>query len=107
MEEIFISRVAFGLIAFLILAYNIKQFMRMTRYEGTDYRVYLITLHDSDMEVVNKYVAIQDLIQHMFSTQHAWVPPTSERGSRYKYSKALYTIPTSIGNTIIKDKTDI
>jgi hypothetical protein len=26
------------------------------------------------MEVVNKYVAIQELMKHMFSTQHAWVP---------------------------------
>ena len=41
---------------------------------------------------------ISQIAKHMFSTQHAWVPPTSETGSRYKYGKALYTLPTSIGN---------
>jgi hypothetical protein len=39
-------------------AYNINQFKPMSRYEKTEYHSYIITLH-SDMEVVNKYVAIQ------------------------------------------------
>ena len=56
----------------------------MTKDEEADYHGYLITLHDSDMEEVNKYVAIQDLIKHMFITQHAWVPPISKTGSQYK-----------------------
>jgi len=71
-------------------AYNITQFKPMSRYEEADYHTYLITLH-SDMEVVNKYVAIKDLIQHMLSMQHAWVPPARDTiGSRYMYSTTLH-----------------
>ena len=73
--------------------YNIyKRFMPMTRYEEPDYHVYLTTLHDEDMDVDNKYVAIQNLIKQLFSTQHAWVPPTWTSGSRYQYNKPLHTI---------------
>jgi hypothetical protein len=38
-------------------AYNINQFKPMSRYEEADYHTYLVTLH-SDMDMVNKYVAI-------------------------------------------------
>jgi hypothetical protein len=69
-------------------AYNINQFKPMSRYEEADYHTYLITLH-SNMEVVNKYVAIQELMKHMFSTQHAWVS-SDNIGSRYMYSTSLY-----------------
>jgi hypothetical protein len=69
-------------------AYNINQFKPISRYEEVDYHTYLITLH-SNMEVVNKYVAIQELIKHMFSTQHVWVP-SDNIGSRYMYSTSLY-----------------
>jgi hypothetical protein len=69
-------------------AYNINQFRPMSRYEEADYHTYLITLH-SGTEVVNKYVAIQELMKHMFSTQHAWVP-SDNIGSRYMYSTSLY-----------------
>jgi hypothetical protein len=71
-------------------AYNINRFKPMSRYEEADCHTYLIPLH-SDMEAVNKYVAIQDLIRHMFSTQHTWVPSTSENiKNRYMYSTALH-----------------
>jgi hypothetical protein len=69
-------------------AYNINQFKPMSRYEEADYHTYLVTLH-SDMDIVNKYVAIQDLMKHMFSTQHVWVP-SDNIGSRYMYSTSLY-----------------
>jgi hypothetical protein len=70
-------------------ASNINQFKPMSRYEEADFHTYLFTLH-SDMEVVNKYVAIQDLMKHnMFSTQHVWVP-SDNIGSRYMYSTSLY-----------------
>jgi hypothetical protein len=70
-------------------AYNINQFKPMSRYEEADYHTYQITLH-SDMEVVNKYVAIQELMKHMFSTQHVWVPSDSIE-SRYMYSTTRRT----------------
>jgi hypothetical protein len=69
-------------------ACNINQFKPMSRYEDADYHTYLITLN-SDMEVVNKYVAIQELMKHMFSTHHVWVP-SDNIGSRYMYSTSLY-----------------
>ena len=65
--------------------------MPMTRYDAFDHHVYLTILHDDDMDVENKYVAIQDLIKQMFSKQHAWIPPTWASGSRYRYSKPLHT----------------
>ena len=71
--------------------YSIKGFMPMTRYYESDFRAYLTTLHDDNMEVEDKYVAIQDLIKQMFHTQHAWIPPTWASGSRYRYSKSLHT----------------
>jgi hypothetical protein len=84
-------------------AYNKNQFKPMSRYKEVDYHTYLVTLH-SDMEVVNKHVAIQDLMRHMFSTQHVWVP-SDNIGSQYMYSKTL-RIPPPIGNTISENKTD-
>jgi hypothetical protein len=60
----------------------------MLRYKEADYHTYLITLH-SDMEVVNKYVAIQELMKHMFGTQHVWVPSDNIE-SRYMYSTSLH-----------------
>ena len=71
--------------------YNIQRFMPMTRYDASDHHAYLTTLHDDDLDVENKYVAIQDLIKQMFSKQHAWIPPTWASGSRYRYSKPLHT----------------
>jgi hypothetical protein len=71
--------------------YSIKGFMPMTRYYESDFRAYLTTLHDDNMEVEDKYVAIQNLIKQMFHTQHAWIPPTWASGSRYMYNKPLHT----------------
>ena len=71
-------------------AYNINRFKPQSRYEESDYQTYVLTLH-SEMEVVNKYVAIQDLMKHMFTTSHMWVPPTGkETTDRYKYSRPLH-----------------
>jgi hypothetical protein len=67
---------------------NINQFKPMSRYEEADYHTYLVTLH-SDMAIVNKYVAIQNLMKHMSSTQHVWVR-SDNIGSRYMYSTSLY-----------------
>jgi hypothetical protein len=63
-------------------AYNINRFKPLSRYEEADYHTYLLTLH-SEMDVLNKYVAIQDLMKHMLSTQHAYVQTASDDiGSR-------------------------
>jgi hypothetical protein len=51
--------------------YNIKPFMPMTRYEESDHHAHLVTLHDEEMDVDQKYIAIENLIKQMFSTQHA------------------------------------
>jgi hypothetical protein len=54
-------------------AYNINRFKPMTRYDEADYNTYLLTLH-SGMDTANKYVAIEDLMKHMFSTHHMCMP---------------------------------
>jgi hypothetical protein len=57
-------------------AYNINRFKSLSRYDELDYQTYVLTL-PSEMEVLNKNIAIQDLMKHMFSsTSHVWVPPT-------------------------------
>ena len=71
--------------------YNIQRFMPMTTYDAFDHHVYLTILRDDDLDVENKYVAIQDLIKQMFSTKHAWIPPTWTSGSRYRYNMPLHT----------------
>jgi hypothetical protein len=67
-------------------AYNINRFKPMTRYDEADYNTYLLTLH-SGMDTANKYVAIEDLMKHMFSTHHTCMP--GEETDRYTYSRAL------------------
>jgi hypothetical protein len=54
-------------------AYNINRFKPLSRYDESDYNTYLLTLH-SEMDKVNKYVAIQDLMKHKFSTSHLCMP---------------------------------
>ena len=72
--------------------YNIKPFMPLTRYEESDHHTHLVILHDEEMEIDHKYVAIEHLIKQMFSTQHAWTPPTWKTGSRYHYAPPLHAI---------------
>jgi hypothetical protein len=70
-------------------AYNINRFKPLSRYDESDYQTNVLTLH-SEMEVLNKYIAIQDLMKHMFSTSHAWVPLTeNESTDWYMYSRPL------------------
>ena len=71
-------------------AYNIKPFMPFSRYEESDHHAHLATLHDEALEVDLKYVAIENLIKQMFSTQHAWTPSTWTTGSRYQYAPPLH-----------------
>jgi hypothetical protein len=70
-------------------AYNIRRFAPYTKYDETEYHTYLLALHSNEMEVVDKYAAIQDLIRHMFSTRYVWTPPASESGRRYMYGPVL------------------
>jgi hypothetical protein len=71
-------------------AYNINRFKPLLRYEELDYQTYVLNLH-SEMEVLNKYIAIQDLMKHMFSTSHVWVPPAkNESADQYMYSHPLH-----------------
>ena len=72
--------------------FNIKPFMPMTRYEEADHQSHLVILHDEELEVDQKYIAIENLIKQMFSTQHAWTPPTWTPRSRYHYAQPLHTI---------------
>jgi hypothetical protein len=67
-------------------AYNINRFKPMTRYDEADYNTYVLTLH-SGMDTANKYVTIEDLMKHMFSTHHICMP--GEGTDRYTYSRAL------------------
>jgi hypothetical protein len=53
-------------------AYNINRFKPLSRYDESDYNTYLLSLH-SEMDTENKYVAVQDLMKHMFSTSHFYV----------------------------------
>ena len=64
--------------------------MPFSRYEESDHHAHLVTLHDEALEVDLKYVAIENLIKQMFSTQHAWTPPTWTTGSRYQYAPPLH-----------------
>ena len=72
--------------------FNIKPFMPMTRYEEADHQSHLVILHDEELDVDQKYIAIENLIKQMFSTQHAWTPPTWTPRSRYHYAQPLHTI---------------
>jgi hypothetical protein len=67
-------------------AYNINRSKPLSRYDVLDYQTYVLTLH-LEMEVVNKYVAIQDLMKHMFSTTHLYIPTTDT--DQYMYSQTL------------------
>jgi hypothetical protein len=67
-------------------AYNINRFKQLSRYDESDYNTYLLSLH-SETDTENKYVAIQDLMKHMFSTSHLCMP--GEETDRYTYSQAL------------------
>jgi hypothetical protein len=67
-------------------AYNINRFKPLSRHDESDYNTYLRTLH-SKMDVLNKYVAIQDLMEQMFSTSHICMP--GEETDLYTYSQVL------------------
>ena len=73
-------------------AYNNTPFYRYKpawAYDEADYDTYLITLY-GDMNVMNKYVAIEDMMKHMISTNHVHVSSTIDEGTRrYMYSPAL------------------
>jgi hypothetical protein len=68
-------------------AYNINGFDRFKpggKFNETNYHMYRVSLY-SDMDVMNCYVAIEDMMRHMISSQHLHVPTRS----RYMYSPAL------------------
>jgi hypothetical protein len=66
-------------------AYNMNGFHKFKptwRHNGTQYHTYLATLYDEAMETMDRYVAINDMLQHMISPKHVRVS-TEER---YMYS---------------------
>jgi hypothetical protein len=68
-------------------ANNINEFDRFKpggRFNETYYQTYMISLH-SDMKVMDYYLAIKDMMQHMISSQHIRV---STQG-RDMYSPSL------------------
>jgi hypothetical protein len=69
-------------------AYNINGFHKFKptwRDNETQYHTYLATLYDDEMEIMDRYVAINDMMQHMINPKHVWVS-TEER---YMYSPLL------------------
>jgi hypothetical protein len=69
-------------------AYNINGFHKFKptwRHNETQYHTYLATLYDDEMEVMDCYVAINDMMQHMINPKHVRVS-TEER---YMYSPLL------------------
>jgi CCR4-NOT transcriptional regulation complex NOT5 subunit len=60
-------------------ACNINRFKPMTIYDEADSNTYVLTLH-SGMNTADKYVAIEDLMKHMFSIHHIiveWIQQTN------------------------------
>jgi hypothetical protein len=52
-------------------AYNINRlhkFKPVGKHNETRYHTYLSTLYDDKMEVMDRYVAIKDMMQHMISS---------------------------------------
>jgi hypothetical protein len=68
-------------------AYNINGFDRFKpggKLNETDYHTYRKSLY-GDMEIMDCYVAIADIMKHMISSQHIYVSTRSQ----YMYSPAL------------------
>jgi hypothetical protein len=70
------------------VAYDINGFHKFKptwRHNETQYHTYLTTLYDDEMEVMDRYVAINDMMQHMINPKHVRLS-TEER---YMYSPLL------------------
>jgi hypothetical protein len=54
-------------------AYDINEFHKFKptwRHNETQYHTYLATLYDDEMETMDRYVAINDMMQHMINPKH-------------------------------------
>jgi hypothetical protein len=90
-------------------AYNINAFHKFKpswKHSETDYHTYLVTLYGEMNVMMDKYVAIKNMMRHMISAHHVLVSTTIDETTRRTCTKQSGATrpPPSIGTTISQGK---